>query len=304
MNVEQRIDKVSRALDGAGLYFGHGTDNAADEAAWLVLHAIGAPIDGSYEHWNHELTAAEERRISDLLGERISRRLPLAYLTGTTRFAGLEFETSEAALVPRSPLAELVLEQFSPWVQPEKVTHVLDLCTGSGCIAIAIAAYMPWAEVVAADISTAALAVARRNLQRHALEGRVSLVESDLFQSIPAYRYDLIVTNPPYVPGEVMSKLPDEYRAEPELGLVSGEDGLDACLAILRESADYLSPAGILICEVGESAPALEQLLPKAPFVWLEFAAGGSGVFVLTRDELVQARPSVEAILEKRLHVT
>jgi len=304
MNVAQRIDRVSEQLDRAGLFFGHGTDNAFDEAAWLVLHSIGAPIDGSFDQWSIELTAVEERRISELLNERIKRRVPLAYLTGTARFAGLEFETSAAALVPRSPLAELILEQFAPWVQPEAVTRVLDLCTGSGCIAIAIAVYMPETEVVAADISPEALAVAQRNVQRHALQHRVKLVESDLFQSVPASRYDLIVTNPPYVPGGAVDRLPDEYRAEPELGLVSGEDGLDACLEILRDAVNFLSPAGALICEVGESASALEQILPAVLFVWLEFAAGGSGVFVLTYDQLVQAGPSVEAILEKRSHVT
>jgi len=304
MNVKNRIHQVSRRLAGAGLFFGHGTDNADDEAAWLVLHAIGAPIDGSFDQWDHKLTADEEGRIGDLLHARINRRVPLAYLTGTARFAGLEFEISEDTLVPRSPLAELISDQFTPWIQPENVVRILDLCTGSGCIAVAVALHMPWAEVVASDISPEALAVAQRNVQRHEVQSRVRLVESDLFQSVPASRYDLIVTNPPYVPGGVVRQLPDEYRAEPELGLVSGEDGLDACLVILREAPEFLSPAGILVCEVGESAPTLEQILPAVPFLWLEFAAGGSGVFVLTRDELVQARPAVDAILENRSHVT
>jgi ribosomal protein L3 glutamine methyltransferase len=304
MDVARRIDQVSRALERAGVCFGHGTDNAVDEAAWLVLHAIGASIDGSFRDWARELTPVEETRIVELLQARIEQRVPLAYLTGTTRFAGLEFETSPAALVPRSPLGEMVLDQFEPWVRPERVKQVLDLCTGGGCIAVAIAVHMPWTRVTAADISPEALAVARRNVQRHAAGDRVVLVESDLFQSIPPCRYDLIVTNPPYVPAATVHGLPGEYRAEPELGLVSGADGLDACLEILQRAADYLAPAGVLICEVGESAESLEALLPDVPFIWLEFSAGGAGVFQLTRDDLVAARPSVEAVLEKRLHVT
>lgn len=300
MNVAQQIELISQALDKAGVYFGHGTDNALDEAAWLVLHVIRAPLDGSFEDWSHELSGPEVSHVNQLLAERITRRVPLAYLTGTARFAGLEFDTAASALVPRSPLAELILEQFAPWVQPQQVTQVLDLCTGSGCIAIAIAHHMPWTRVIAADISPEALSVARSNVLRHNLDSRVSLVESDLFQSITPCRYDLIVSNPPYVPAGSMNALPDEYQAEPQLGLVSGADGLDASLVILRDAAEFLSPDGVLVCEVGESEPALQHLLPGVPFIWLEFVSGGSGVFILTRNELLQARPSVEAILENR----
>ncbi len=304
MNVAQCIEQVCRKLERAGVFFGHGTDNASDEAAWLVLHVIGAPLDGSFEQWDRTLTRLECTRIDQMLDARITRKVPLAYLVGTAWFAGLEFEVSEQALVPRSPLAELILEQFSPWVKPERVENVLDLCTGSGCIAIAVAVHLPWTSVTAADISPEALEIARRNVERHGLESRVNLVESDLFHSLPPCRYDLVVTNPPYVPTGSLSSLPPEYRAEPELGLVSGQDGLDACLEILRIAEQFMAPDGVLICEVGESEQALSDLLPRVPFIWLEFSSGGSGVFVLTREQLLQAGPRVEALLEKRKHVT
>ena len=304
MNVAQQIEQVTRELERAEVYFGHGTDNALDEAAWLVLHVIEAPLDGSFDDWGRELDSVESDRVNQLLQARVTRRVPLAYLTGTARFAGLVFETSTSALVPRSPLAELILEQFRPWVKPEMVLSVLDLCTGSACIALAIAHHMPWTKVVAADISPETLEVAERNVRRHGLESRVTLIESDLFQSLAPCRYDLIVTNPPYVPGGSIAELPEEYRAEPALGLFSGEDGLNATLIILQRAAEYLASTGVLICEVGESEETLQNLLPGVPFTWLEFAAGGSGVFVLTRDELIQAAPVVDEILEKRKHVT
>lgn len=303
MNVAYWVDQVCKELQESGVHFGHGTDNAHDEAAWLILHVIAAPLDGSFEDWGRELSKTEEKQVSGLLQERISRKVPLAYLTGTARFAGLEFETEPAVLVPRSPMAELILEQFRPWLKAESVQRVLDLCTGSGCIAIAIAHYMPWVKVDAADISSIALELASRNLGRHAMEQRVTLIESDLFHSLPACRYDLIVTNPPYVPGDSINSLPAEYQAEPILGLASGHDGLDATLSILSVAADYLAPGGVLVCEVGESEQRLQALLPGLPFVWLEFASGGSGVFVLSRDELESAGPVISALLEKRTYV-
>ena len=303
MNVSQRINQVSAALETAGVHFGHGTDNALDEAAWLVLHVISAPLDGSFDDWGKELTAAEDARITRLLQKRITQKVPLAYLTGSARFAGLEFAVSEAALVPRSPLAEVILEQFRPWLKPQLVQRVLDLCTGSACIAVAIAHHMPWTQIDAADISPAALEVAAVNVERYGLEQRVRLIESDLFHSIPACRYDLIVANPPYVPSESIAALPGEYRAEPRLGLASGSDGLDAALAILALAPDYLGADGVLVCEVGESEKRLQTLLPRLPFVWLQFASGGSGVFVLTRNELESARQTVATLLEGRTHV-
>ena len=304
MNVAQWTEWVCRKLDAADLHFGHGTDNARDEAAWLVLHAISARLDGSFDDWGRELGELEEKRLRELLDARITQKLPLAYLTGIARFAGLEFESSRAALVPRSPIAELVLDRFQPWVDPAGAGRVLDMCTGSGCIAIAIARYLPWTSVDAVDISKEALEMAARNVSRHAVGDRVNLIESDLFHSVPACRYDLIVANPPYVPVESIHALPGEYRAEPVLGLVSGSDGLDATLSILVDAPRFLAENGVLVCEVGESEERLLALLPELPFLWLDFKHGGSGVFVLTREELVCARPQLTTLLEERKNVT
>ncbi|MEE8338887.1 MAG: 50S ribosomal protein L3 N(5)-glutamine methyltransferase [Xanthomonadales bacterium] len=304
MNVAQWTEWVCRELDGAELHFGHGTDNARDEAAWLVLHAVSARLDGSFDDWGRELDGPEEKRLRALLDARITQKLPLAYLTGMARFAGLEFATGRAALVPRSPIAELVLERFQPWVDPARVGRVLDMCTGSGCIAIAIACNMPWTRVDAVDISPGALEIAARNVRRHAVDDRVNLIESDLFRSLPGRRYELIVANPPYVPVESINALPDEYRAEPVLGLVSGSDGLNATLSILMDAPRFLSQNGVLVCEVGESKDRLLALLPELPFLWLDFSAGGSGVFVLKREELEHAGELLAALLEERNNVT
>lgn len=303
MKVAERIEQVCQTLLESGVHFGHGTDNARDEAAWLVLSAIGAPVDGSFQHWEHELLEAEEDRVDQLLQARISEKVPLAYLTGRAFFAGLEFETGRAALVPRSPIAELIRDQFRPWVKPEKMHRVLDMCTGSACIAIAIAHYLPWTRVDAVDISSAALEIAETNVRRHGVEESVTLIQSDLFHSVPACRYDLIVANPPYVPARSVGDLPREYRAEPLVGLVSGEDGLDTVLSILAGAPEYLTPSGVLLCEVGESQDNLQEALSRLPFVWLEFAQGGSGVFVLTRHDLEAAMPDILALLEERNHV-
>jgi ribosomal protein L3 glutamine methyltransferase len=298
MNVAQWIEWVGERLEGSGLHFGHGTDNAADEAAWLVLHVIRASLDGRFDDWGRKLSENEEKQVRELVDARITQKAPLAYLTGTARFAGLEFETGAAALVPRSPIAELVLEQFSPWVNPARVHRVLDMCTGSGCIAIAVARHMPWTRVDAADISAEALEIAARNVSRHGVDDRVSLIETDLFNSLPACRYDLIVANPPYVPVESISRLPAEYQAEPVLGLVSGNDGLNATLSILAHAAGFLSEHGVLVCEVGESENRLTAKLPQVPFLWLEFTGGGSGVFVLTREELAHAGPQLRSSMK------
>jgi ribosomal protein L3 glutamine methyltransferase len=303
MNIAQWTEQVCQALLDADVHFGHGTDNARDEAAWLVLAAIDAQVDGSFSDWDRELTASEEQRISKMLQARICDNAPLAYLTGKARFAGLEFESGPGALVPRSPIAELIREQFSPWVQVDRVHRVLDMCTGSACIAIAIAHYLPWVQVDAVDISRDALEIAARNVKRHGMQQSVTLIESDLFHSLPACRYDLIVANPPYVPRGTVSGLPGEYQAEPLLGLESGEDGLDASLSILAQAPEYLAPSGLLLCEVGESEGRLQNLLPGLPFVWLEFEHGGSGVFVLGRRELEVAGPDIRALLEEREHV-
>ena len=303
MNVTQWTEWVNARLRGADLDFGHGTDNARDEAAWLVLHAISARLDGSFADCGRELDEHEEKQLRQLLDARITQRLPLAYLTGRAWFAGLEFESGPAALVPRSPIAELILDRFQPWV-PASADLVLDMCTGSGCIAIAIARYLPWTRVDAVDICSEALEIAARNVARHGVGERVNLIESDLFQSLPACLYDLIVANPPYVPVESFDALPGEYRAEPVLGLVSGRDGLNATLSILVDAPHFLSENGVLVCEVGESEERLLALLPELPFLWLDFSRGGSGVFILTRVELKHAHSLLAAVLEERKNVT
>ena len=303
MTVAEWIDRTVARFVDAGLHYGHGTDNARDEAAWLVLHVIQARLDGQFSDWGAPVTPGQAAEIVRLAEARCSSGEPLAYLLGRAWFAGLEFEVTPDVLVPRSPLAELILDEFRPWVEPRRVRRVLDLCTGSGCIAIAVARHMPWVQVDATDISPAALAVAARNVERHALSKRITLLESDLFQSVPAGRYDLIVANPPYIPGGALEELPREYRCEPALGLVSGADGLDAVLEILAEAPHYLAPDGILVCEVGESEQRLDSALPAVPFLWLEFERGGSGVFVLNHEQLEAAQPAVRALTRTRRHV-
>jgi len=303
MTIAELIEQIAVELEQAELCFGHGTDNARDEAAWLVLHVAGAPLDGSFDDWSRELTPAQASQITQLVQERCSGRAPLAYLLGSAWFAGLEFEVDHNVLVPRSPLAELVLDQYRPWVNPARVKRVLDMCTGSGCIAVASAVHLPGARVDAADISQSALRLARRNVERHELENRVTLLVSDLFEAVPAAKYDLIVTNPPYVPARSLAELPQEYRAEPGLGLASGEDGLDAVLSILLDAPRFLGEDGVLVCEVGESEDRLAKALPSVPFIWLEFAQGGSGVFVLTKEPLAAAGDELADLIRKRSNV-
>ena len=302
-SVGQWIKQVTTELESAGLFYGHGTDNPSDEAAWLVMHAVGAPLDGSFSCWENVATMEQESRIRQILALRTHQRVPLAYILRSSWFAGLEFEVSPAVLVPRSPIAELIREQFRPWIEADLVSNVLDLCTGSGCIAIAMAVFMPWVKVDACDISPQALAIARKNVAKHGVSDRVALFESDLFAGLPAKPYDLIVTNPPYVPQTSLRDLPAEYRAEPELGLASGADGLDACLEILAQATNYLAPRGIVVGEVGESETRLQNVLPSVPFIWLQFDNGGSGVFVLSRKQLLQSAGAIETAVEERKNV-
>jgi len=304
LTIAEWIDRVGERLAGAGLHFGHGTDNALDEAAWLVLHVLEQPLDGRFDGWDLMVDGQDAIAIENLARLRCSSGKPLAYLTGTAYFAGLPFEVNESVLVPRSPFAELILEGFRPWLDPAKAERVLDMCTGSGCIAIATAVHLPRLQVDAVDISREALQIAARNAVRHGVADRLEWIESDLFQSLPECRYDLIMANPPYVPEQALERLPGEYRSEPGLGLVSGADGLDAALKILRDANRFLAPEGALICEVGESEDRLQHLLPDVPFLWLEFEHGGSGVFVLTRQQLKEAGPAVAAALGNRKHVT
>jgi len=297
------LEYCAAEMSRAGLFFGHGTDNAHDEAAWMVLHVLGAALDGSFVQWDTLLNETQGNDLERLLARRIDERCPLAYLTGEARFCGLDFIVSPDVLIPRSPLAEMIQEQFSPWVDLNEGDRVLDMCTGGACIAIAMARHMPGIEVDGVDISAAALDVARQNIDRHAVAGQVSLIQSDLFSELADTRYDLIVSNPPYVSVDVFEQLPAEYRVEPSGGLVCGEDGLDIVLKILDASPHYMKQQAILIVEVGESAETLLELLPRVPFLWLEFDHGGDGIFLLEYDQLIACQPDVRALLEQRKNV-
>jgi len=275
-------------FNGEGLYFGHGTDNALDESSALVLYALHLPHDLPGHFMDARLSGNEKSDILDLFDRRVNERTPIAYLTRETWFANHKFYVDNRVLVPRSPIAELISNQFEPWVEAGNLETILDMCTGSGCIAIACAYALPEVLVDAVDISRDALDVAEINVSQHHMEEQVELIQSDLFTELEGRKYDLIVTNPPYVDVEEMTNLPDEYRQEPELGLASGEDGLDAIRIILQQAASFLNPEGALIAEVGASDEALQEAFPAVPFVWLDFEQGGSGVFMLTRDQLVQ----------------
>jgi len=301
------LEYCAEEMDRAGLFFGHGTDNAHDEAAWLVLHVLGAPLDGSFSDWDATLDAERQKAVRQLLQRRIETRCPLAYLTGTARFCGLEFIVNANVLVPRSPLAELIAGQFSPWLQVRSDDggrgRLLDMCTGGACIATAMATYIPGIDIDAVDISPAALEVAARNVKQHKVADRVQLIQSDLFSALDGRRYDLIVSNPPYVAADVLARLPAEYHAEPSVGLVSGNDGLDIVLKILDASTVHLQQWGILVVEVGESAQRLIELLPRMPFLWLEFQQGDDGIFLLEYDQLIAHQADVRAVLEQRENV-
>jgi len=272
----------------AGLFFGHGTDNALDEAAALVLHTLHLPPDLPAVWFNTSLTKEERLTVLTQLQRRIVNRVPVPYLTGEAWFAGLRFKVNPDVLIPRSPLAELVEKGFEPWIESAKIGHLLDLCCGSGCIGIAAAAFLPDCEVDLSDISEPALQVARENVEEHGLVNRVNVIRSDLFSAVAGKRYDVIVSNPPYVSSIEMAQLPREYGYEPVLALEAGEDGLAVVVRILRQARDYLTPRGILVIEVGRSAQTLMARYPDIPFLWLDFERGGEGIFLFTSEELKQ----------------
>jgi ribosomal protein L3 glutamine methyltransferase len=284
--VRELIERNARRLRRARVHFGHGTDNAWDEAAALIWHALRLPVRAGAAVYERRVRAADVRRAETLVSRRITERVPAVYLTGRTWFAGLQFHVDSRVLVPRSPLAELIERRFQPWIDPARVRRVLDIGTGSGCIAIAAAKAFPAARVDAADISRDALDVARRNVRAHRLSRRVRPLASDHFSALGRTRYDIIVSNPPYVGARELSSLPAEYRHEPRLALAAGRDGLDSVRVILRDAGRHLKPRGILVVEVGNTERAVRRAYPKLPFVWLHFDRGGGGVFLLTAEQL------------------
>ena len=276
---------VSR-FNEAGVVLGHGYDDPWDEAVALILFATHLPWDVDPRVQDARLTDAEKQEVAGLVRRRVIERIPTAYLTGTAWFAGQPFVSDQRALVPRSPIAELIQKQFEPWINAAAVENILDLCTGSGCIGIASAMHFPAAQVDCVDISEDALDLAETNVQMHNLEAQVNVIYSDLFEALDGRTYDIIVSNPPYVDEEDMEALADEFHYEPRLGLEAGDDGLDIVRRMLPELSRHLNPGGIAVIEVGNSWVALEEAYPNVPFTWLEFEHGGHGVFLLTKEQI------------------
>lgn len=289
LRLNDLLERGVAQFEAAGLYYGHGTDNAWDEAVFLAASVLHLPVDAGDDALAMSLSEAQAAAIEELFRRRVEQRVPAAHLAGKSYFAGLEFIVTPDVLVPRSPIAELIERHFAPWLSQEP-QRVLDLCTGNGCIGIAIAVYFPNAAVDLSDISPQAVAVARRNIDKHAaqfrLNHRVRVIESDLFSALPQRRYDLIVCNPPYVDVKDFAEMPEEYRAEPALALQSGVDGLDFTRRLLAEAVDHLTEHGLLVVEVGNSWTHLEHVYPQVPFMWLEFEYGGHGVFAMTVEEV------------------
>jgi len=284
-------------FNAADLSFLQGMPTAIDEAVYLCLSALHLPPDFSVDYFDCVLTMDERLHVLSMFQQRIEQHKPAAYITNEAWFAGLGFYVDERVLIPRSPIAEIIHQQFSLWIDPDQVESILDLCTGSGCIAIACAYAFEHAQVDASDVSTEALAVAEINRSNHGLEDRLQLLASDLFESIPDKRYDIIVSNPPYVSLQEMAELPAEFEFEPGASaLAAGETGMDIVLPILLQARDHLSDDGILVVEVGYSKPALEVLLPEVPFFWVDFEYGGDGVFVLTASQLETYQADFERV--------
>ena len=285
--VQDFIRWTSSQLSLSDVFLGHGTDNPIDEAKQLILATLGLSLYIPTEFYSANLTNDEKQELFAIIQKRISDRVPTPYLTNQAWFCGHSFYIDERVLIPRSPIGELIDNHFQSLLsQPPQ--QILDLCTGSGCIGIACAYAFPEAQIDITDISLEALDVAQQNIDLHEMNFQVTPMLSDLFNDIPAKQYDLIVTNPPYVDNEDMGDLPDEFSYEPKLALEAGFDGLDIVKRILRDAIDYLSPQGVLVCEVGNSWVSLQEQYPQVPFNWLEFERGGLGVFSITREELIQ----------------
>lgn len=281
----------------AKVSFGHGTSSALDEAAALVLHTLHQPYNLAESYFQSTLTPDERQEVIAMIERRINERVPAAYLTQEAIFAGLPFFVDQRVLVPRSPIAELIEQRFAPWVNEDNVERILDLCTGSACIAIACAYAFPDALVDGVDLSPDALAVAEQNVAKHDMADFVTLYHSDLFNDLPTSKYDVIVSNPPYVSVDEWEKLPTEFHAEPEMGFKGGASGLDLVIRILADADEYLAEQGILIVEVGSSAETLQNMFPDVPFYWLSFERGGDGVFLLTAEQVREFQPIFEEAL-------
>jgi ribosomal protein L3 glutamine methyltransferase len=284
MTLGALLARSTRLLARARLHYGHGTDNPRDDAAAIIWHVLRLPPGPAPR--SRRVPPASIAAVDALLRRRIEERLPVVYLTGECWFAGLKFHVDPRALIPRSAIAELIERRFAPWIDPARVRRVLDLGTGSGCIACAAARVFPRARVDASDISDAALEVARLNIRRLRLGRRVRALQADHFRGLGRARYDIIVSNPPYVGRRELRGLPPEYRHEPEVALAAGRAGLDSVRVILAGAARHLNPGGLLVVEVGNSAAAVRRASPRLPFTWLEFERGGGGVFLLTREQL------------------
>jgi len=286
VTVRDLIDDITGHFEHANIYYGHGTDNALDEASYLVMAALGLPFDLSDDELEQTVDLVTVDRIWELARQRVDERIPVAYLVNQAWFCGLPFYVDQHVLIPRSPVAELIEENFHPWINEKQVKHILDIGTGSGCIAIACAAAFPDAIVDAIDISPAALAVAQKNIDTYYLGDRVHLFKSDLYETLAGKRYDLIIANPPYVDAEDMQALPAEFLHEPRLALAAGNDGLDLVRRIISDSGEHMNMDAVLIVEVGNSQQAMEVAFPRLPMVWLEFERGGEGVFLVSARDL------------------
>jgi ribosomal protein L3 glutamine methyltransferase len=289
------IAHAEQRLARARLHYGHGTDNPRDEAAELVFYSAGFAHEAAPAAYAWPVGAAAQRELQRLLAARIRSRTPAAYLTGRTWFAGHEIRIDRRVLVPRSPLAEFIREGGTPFLAANRVRRILDLGTGSGCIAIACAHAFARATVDATDVARGALAVAAENVRRHALGRRIELIESDVYDALGARRYDMIISNPPYVPAAQVKRLPAEYRREPGQGLRAGRDGLRIVRRILRGASAHLRPRGVLVVEVGDGLAAVERAWPTLPFLWLSFESGAGSVFLLTREQLRERRAALGA---------
>lgn len=291
-SVRDYLRYASSQFAASPLFFGHGTDNVWDEAVQLVMRSLHLPLENNTVFLDARLTRGERELIVERVRRRVDDRVPLAYLLGEAWFMGMPFHVDERVLVPRSPIGELIENGFQPWLGDKPVERILDLCTGSGCIGIGAASVFTDAEVDLSDISADALAVAESNIELHGVRDRVRTVQSDVFATVEG-RYDVIVSNPPYVDADDLASMPDEYRHEPELGLAAGKDGLDIVHRIIGDAAKHLTSGGLLIVEVGNSWVALDEAYPDLPLTWLEFENGGDGVFLITEQDLRHWQDSI-----------